>query len=176
MDLGLTEEQAALVDSFGALLSKSSSPERVRAAEPQGFDPDLWRTLTDTGVVVMALPEPDGGWGAQLLDLVLVAEQLGRSMAAAPVIEAQVAARLLARSGAAPEAVAAVVEGSSLTTLAVHPARDGVCDLVPGGAVSDRLVPGGGASARGRCHRRRRRTSAGPQGRLERAARRCALA
>jgi len=140
VDLGLTEEQAALVDSFGALLSKSSSPERVRATEPQGFDPDLWRTLTETGVVVMALPEPDGGWGAQLLDLVLVAEQLGRSMAAAPVIEAQVAARLLARSGAAPGAVAAVVEGSSLTTLAVHPARDGVCDLVPGGAVSDRLV------------------------------------
>ena len=140
VDLGLTEEQAALVDSFGALLSKSSSPERVRAAEPEGFDPDLWRTLNDTGVVVMALPEADGGWGAQLLDLALVAEQLGRSMAAAPVIEAQVAARLLARSGGAPEAVAAVVEGRSLTTLAVHPARGGVCDLVPGGAVCDHLV------------------------------------
>ena len=96
MDLGLSDEQRALVDSFAALLSKWSSTEQVRAAEPGGFDDALWRTLLETGALTMGVAEDKGGWGASLLDLALVAEQLGRAAASAPVIEAQVAARLLA--------------------------------------------------------------------------------
>ena len=49
----------------------------------------------------MAVAEAAGGWGASLLDLALVAEQLGRAAAPAPVLEAQVAARLLAAVGPA---------------------------------------------------------------------------
>ncbi len=44
----------------------------------------------------MAVPEAVGGWGASLLDLALVAEEVGRALAPAPVVETQVAARLLA--------------------------------------------------------------------------------
>ena len=103
MDLALSDEQRELVASFANLLAKESSPEQVRAAEPGGFDPDLWRTLRrhrrrDDG----AWPRTDGGWGASLLDLALVAELVGRAAAPAPVIEAQVAARLLAAVGSPP--------------------------------------------------------------------------
>ncbi len=90
MDLGLSEEQHQLVASFGDLLAKESSTERVRATEPGGFDPALWASLQETGAVTMAVPEAAGGWGASLVDLVLVAEQVGRALAPAPVIEAQV--------------------------------------------------------------------------------------
>ena len=61
--------------------------------------PGLWRELLGTGVLTMAVPEAAGGWGASLVDLALVAEQLGRAIAPAPVVEAQVAARLLAAVG-----------------------------------------------------------------------------
>ena len=44
----------------------------------------------------MAVPEEMGGYGASLLDLSLVAELHGRHVAPAPLIEAQVAVRLLA--------------------------------------------------------------------------------
>src|SRR4051794_18369508 len=91
VDLALSDEQQQLVSSFTNLLSKAASTERVRAAEPGGFDESLWRTLLDTGAVTMAVPEASGGWGASLLDLVLVAEQLGRTLAPAPLVEAQVA-------------------------------------------------------------------------------------
>ena len=142
MDLGRSDEQEQLVASFATLLAKSSSPEHVRSAEPGGFDARLWSTLVDTGAVVMGVPEGRGGWGASLVDLALVAEQVGRSAAPAPVLEAQVAARLLARLGTETARVAldAVLAGDDLVTLAVRPARHGVAALAPGGAVCDGLV------------------------------------
>ena len=45
----------------------------------------------------MAVDEAAGGWGASELELALIAEPFGRAVASAPVIEAQVAARLLAQ-------------------------------------------------------------------------------
>src|SRR3546814_17005747 len=81
----------------------------------------------------MAVGEEQGGWGASLLDLSLVAEQLGRRAAPAPLIEAQVAARLLA--SVAPQALDPVLEGEVLT-LSLHPPVGGVARLVPAGAVA----------------------------------------
>ena len=99
MDLKPSEEQQLLIDAFGALYAKESPPERVRAAEPSGHDPELWRRLQEVGALEMAVDEESGGWGASLLDLALVAEQHGRFLGSAPLLEAQVAARLLARVG-----------------------------------------------------------------------------
>jgi alkylation response protein AidB-like acyl-CoA dehydrogenase len=150
VDLALSDVQQELVAAFANLLAKSASPEQVRAAEPMGFDAGLWRTLGETGAVPMAVPERRGGWGATLLDLALVAEQLGRAVAPAPVIEAQVAARLLASIGspAALDALGPVLEGEQLVTLAVRSAVAGVAELVPAGAVCDALVVLDGASLR----------------------------
>jgi alkylation response protein AidB-like acyl-CoA dehydrogenase len=138
MEFGSTDEQRELVASFGGLLTKQSPPERVREAEPGGVDDRLWRSLQDVGVVTMALGEAHGGWGASLLDLALVAEEVGRAVAPAPVIEAQVAARLLARAGS--DALAQVLERRRIITIAVRPARAGAATLVPAGAVCDACV------------------------------------
>ena len=142
VDFGLDDEQRELVASFSNLLAKSSSPEQVRAAEPTGFDLGLWRTLLETGAVTMAVPEAQGGWGASLLDLALVAELIGRAAAPAPLLEAQVAARLLAAVGTAPAlaALEPVLEGDQLVSLALRPVRGGVAELAPAGAVCDALV------------------------------------
>jgi alkylation response protein AidB-like acyl-CoA dehydrogenase len=142
VDLGIDEEQRQLVASFNSLLSKASPPERVRAAEPGGVDEALWRSLQGIGAVTMAVPEARGGWGASLVDLALVAEQLGRALAPAPVIEAQVAARLLAAvaSGPALDALGRVVGEGELVTVAVRPPQGGVAALTPAGAVCDAAV------------------------------------
>lgn len=139
MDLRLTAEQEQLVGAYSSLLAKQATTERVRAAEPVGFDKALWDQLLETGVVAMAVPEADGGWGASLVDLALVAEQLGRFVAPAPVIEAQVAARLLARLGAS-DVLAHAVAGERLVTLAVRPASDAGARFVPVAAVADDAV------------------------------------
>ncbi len=142
MDLALDEEQAALVAAFADLLATHSSPDQVRAAEPAGFDPALWKALCEVGAVPMAVPEEQGGWGAGLLELELVAEQVGAAIAPAPVIEAQVAARLLAsvQSQAGQAALAAALDGGRLVTMAVRPATGATAGLVPAAAVADDAV------------------------------------
>lgn len=142
MDLGLTDVQQELVGSFRQLLEKEASPERVRAAEPSGFDPALWDTLVATGVVTMAVPEERGGWGASMVDLALVAEQLGRLAAPAPVIETQVASRMLAglEAVAAKETVGRVLAGEEMVTIALHAPVDRVARLVPGGATCSTVI------------------------------------
>jgi alkylation response protein AidB-like acyl-CoA dehydrogenase len=142
MDLRLSAEQDQLVGAFRSLYAKSATPEHVRKAEPLGFDRELWDRLLEVGVVAMGVPEERGGWGASPLDLVLVAEQHGRFVAPAPVVEAQVAARLLARldGRAASAALASVLADGRLVILALHPARDGRAGLVPAAAVAEQAV------------------------------------
>ncbi len=142
MDLHPSEEQRLLIEAFGALYGKESPPERVRAAEPLGHDAELWGRLLENGALEMAVDEGSGGWGASLLDLALVAEQHGRFLGSAPLLEAQVAARLLARTDGtvARSALTAVLANEQLTTVALHPPRAGVLTMVPSGAVADTVL------------------------------------
>ena len=135
MDLRLTDEQEQLVEALASLYGRHASPEQVRAAEPGGFDNALWAQLLGLGVVAMAVGEDDGGWGASVLDLALAAEQHGRAVAPAPAVEAQVAARLLARVDC--DELGAVLTGERLVTAALHPAAGGRATAVPAAAVAD---------------------------------------
>lgn len=137
MDLALTEEQTHLVAALADLYGTHSSPGRVRAAEPGGFDKGLWDQLLALGIVEMAVDE-DAEHRASEVDLVLAAEQQGRAVAPAPVIEAQVAARVLARTGST--VLPAVLAGERLVTFALHPAVGGAARAVPAGAVADDAV------------------------------------
>jgi alkylation response protein AidB-like acyl-CoA dehydrogenase len=142
VDLTLTGEQQQLVDSFAAIYARESSSERVRAAEPSGFDSRLWKALLETGAVEMAVDEADGGWGASALELALIAEQYGRAIASAPVVEAQVAARLLGRcaDAGATMLLRQALSGDKLVSFAPRAVRGGVLGLVPAGAVADAVV------------------------------------
>ncbi|HVX18502.1 MAG TPA: acyl-CoA dehydrogenase [Acidimicrobiales bacterium] len=138
----MTDEQAQLVDAFSALYAKESGTEAVRAAEPDGFAPSLWAKVSELGGVAMAVPEAAGGWGASMLDLGLVAEQQGRALASVPLIEGQVAARLLARADrpdAAP-VLADLLAGAAIGTVALHAPVGGEVRMLPAGLVSDHVV------------------------------------
>lgn len=138
-DYSLSEEQESLRDAFAAFFERECTSERVREAEPTGFDPHVWKRLNDMRMVAMGVPESAGGDGAGLVELSLLAEEFGRRLAPAPLIEAVVAARLLA--GAATgvaEWVAGAVSGDRLVTLALHPGAGP--QLLPAGAVADAVI------------------------------------
>ncbi len=139
MDLRPTNEQQQLIDAFARLYEDHATPVSVQEAESNGHDSSLWRQLIGAGVVEMALPETCGGYGASLLDLALVAEQHGRFVAPAPLVEVVVAARLLARVGAMAGRIdpADLSAGRRTVTIAVRPARGDQAKLVPAGAVAD---------------------------------------
>jgi alkylation response protein AidB-like acyl-CoA dehydrogenase len=142
VNLRLGEDQLLLRESFEELFAAESSPERVRAAEPLGFDAGLWKQLVETGAAFMRVPDALGGSGAGLLDAALVCELAGRHLASAPLAESIVATRLLAEipGEAARAALAQVIAGSAIATLAVAEPWDGEDPLVPGGAVADLVL------------------------------------
>lgn len=143
MDLRLSDEQTQLVASFTDLFGKHSSPEQVRESESVGLHDGLWSALREVGLVEMGLPESAGGWGATLLDLALVAEAAGVAVAPAPIVDAPVAARLLAaiEHDAARAALADCLDNGAIATTALHPATSGgMVRLVPAGAVARYVI------------------------------------
>jgi alkylation response protein AidB-like acyl-CoA dehydrogenase len=100
VDLSLSPEQRDIQKAFADVFAEQSSPQRVRSAEPQGFDQQLWHVLVGLDAVGIAIDENLGGAGAGLLELVLIAEEAGRRVACVPLVEAVLAARLLAWSPA----------------------------------------------------------------------------
>ncbi|MFE9327622.1 acyl-CoA dehydrogenase family protein [Nocardia sp. NPDC052278] len=94
---GGTPSAAELADlraGLRALLAKSLPTERVRKlAEGQLIDDALWRSLIDDfGLAAMAVPESLGGLGAGDLAMAVVAEELGRALAAIPFLSTTVLA------------------------------------------------------------------------------------
>ena len=126
----LSEVQTDIRDLFSDFFRRQSPTSVVRAAEPLGFDKDLWQRLITTGATGMAVPEDAGGGGSTLSDLVMVAEEVGRAIAPVPLLEHLVAAR------AHPDPT--LVSGERIAGFAPRPAdASGLWSLVPGGAVAD---------------------------------------
>ncbi|ULE33289.1 acyl-CoA dehydrogenase family protein [Mycobacterium sp. IDR2000157661] len=137
LDYSLSEDHQALQAAYKDFFATLCSIETVRAAEQSGFDKSLWERLCGMGASSMALPEDVGGDGATLVDLTLVAEEIGRSLAPVPWIDHVCAARLLGRLGVSdPD----VVSGKQIVGLDPrHGSAPGV-RLVPSGSVADHIV------------------------------------
>ena len=78
-DYALADEQSDLRAVLQQFFSDHSPAERVRAAEPLGFDRALWEQVVQVGISKLALPEEVGGQGAGLAELALAAEEVGRT-------------------------------------------------------------------------------------------------
>lgn len=136
-DYSLTEDHKALQAAYRQLLESHCSIETVWAAQETGFDKSLWERLCATGASSMAIGEEAGGDGATLVDLTLVAEELGRRLAPVPWIEHVCAARLTERLGAAE---ADVVEGSRILGLDAGPEPVTGPRLVASASIADGLI------------------------------------
>jgi len=139
MNFEPSEEQALMVESFARLLDVESSPARVRAAMPLGFDKTLWRGLAEIGGFGLRVPEAYGGLDLGLLDAALLMAEVGRTLASGPIAETIVAARVLAAAGE-DELLAAVLAGQAIVTIALHDAASRPSQWVVGGAVAHHVI------------------------------------
>ena len=137
---GLSESQTAVLDAFRTVFAGEAPLGAARAAEPLGFDADLWQHMQAIGAPALGLPESHDGAGVGTGDLVVMAEEVGRSIASVPLIEHTVAARVLARLDAPASLVAGLADGTAIATLALRPADASRWSLVPAGAVAHVVV------------------------------------
>jgi alkylation response protein AidB-like acyl-CoA dehydrogenase len=140
-DYSLSDDHKALQAAYKQFFKTHCPIETVRAAEASGVDKNLWERLSAMGATTMALPESVGGDGATLVDLTLVAEEIGRSLAPVPWIDHVCAARLLARLGALDsDAAADLVHGKQLAALdpQIHSVEGP--RLIPIGSIADHII------------------------------------
>jgi alkylation response protein AidB-like acyl-CoA dehydrogenase len=135
MKLDLTDDQRLLTESFSRLFREESTPARVRAAQPLGFDADLWRRLGELGAISMRSD------GFSLLDAALVMEEAGRWLAAVPLAESMIGTALLkAYGGAAADFATQPAAGRPVVTLALHEVVKGRKQVIPAGAIADVVI------------------------------------
>ena len=86
MHFDLTDEQTMLRDSLRRLLSDRYSFEdrKKYMALSEGYNPELWRTYADLGLLGLPFDEADGGFGGGAAETMLVSEELGRVLALEP--------------------------------------------------------------------------------------------
>jgi alkylation response protein AidB-like acyl-CoA dehydrogenase len=140
MNLSMTSDQLALADLFGKIFRTESTPARIRAAEPLGWDGRLWDIVTSAGAPTMALAESLGGGAASKSDLAVVAVEHGRHLAAVPLAEVLAATHLLAGLPAGHDLIPEIARGALLPTVCLRPVDGTVAPLVPAGAVADLVI------------------------------------
>src|SRR5438132_13253157 len=96
MDFGLTDEQRDIQRTARDLLAERSRPGRVRGlAEAGRSDDDLWRELSELGWLGIAVTEEHGGQGLGQIELSLLCEELGRTIAAVPFLPTVLASTVI---------------------------------------------------------------------------------
>ena len=98
MSIAITEDHRALASTVSDFLGKHGVLPAARAlleAETEQL-PAFWGELADVGWLGLHLPEEHGGSGFGLPELVIVAEELGRSVAPGPFVPTAIASAVIA--------------------------------------------------------------------------------
>jgi alkylation response protein AidB-like acyl-CoA dehydrogenase len=105
VDFALDESQEMLRRTLREFMQREYPPAAVRAAETteRGYDPGVYRRLSELGVLGLGLPEAAGGAGGWV-DLAVFYEEAGRALLASPHLSSVVlGGGLLARHGSAAQ-------------------------------------------------------------------------
>ncbi len=100
MNFALTDEQMLLREAARGALSRHKTIEAARQAlEDPGALPDLWPMAVEAGWPGLLIDEEHGGAGLEAFDALLVAEELGRVLAAVPLLGLLPATAILNAAG-----------------------------------------------------------------------------
>jgi alkylation response protein AidB-like acyl-CoA dehydrogenase len=142
MDFGLTDDQREIQRTARELLAERARPERVRAhAEAGRLDEELWRELCELGWPGIAIAEQHGGQGLGLVELTILCEELGRTVAPVPLLSTVLASTVIGQAGSEEQCarwLAGLAGGELIGALGT--AHDGVAEFVVGAPSAQLLV------------------------------------
>src|SRR6201990_94183 len=125
MNFDFSDDQKQLRDAARKFLAEQCTPKAWRAVldGKEAFSRALWKGLAEMGFLGVAMPEAFGGAGAGHLELCVIAEEVGRSLAPVPfssTVYLAAEAILLAGSDAQKRKwLPAIASGSAVGTLAL---------------------------------------------------------
>jgi alkylation response protein AidB-like acyl-CoA dehydrogenase len=123
LDFGFSEEQEMLRQSARSLLERECPSAQVRQMmeDERGYSPELWRKMAGLGWLGLVLPEEHGGAGLNYVDLVVVAEEMGRVLLPSPFIWTLMFAEAISRAGSDEQKrrfLSAIASGELVATTA----------------------------------------------------------
>jgi len=131
MDVKLNEDQIEIARQARRFCENESSMDYVRAMfeDDRGFTDGFWAKQAEMGWMAMCVPEAYGGLAMSLMDLAVVLEEMGRSLAPGPFFSTVLLAAegiLAAGSDSQKEAYLAAMAGGEMKgTLALYEADGG---------------------------------------------------
>lgn len=123
-----TEDETMLRDAARGFLADAAPVANLRANRDQGrpFDTGLWREMVQMGWVGVLVPEAQGGADMGHRAAGILAEEMGRTLAASPFISSAVMAATTLRAAAsqqAEQALTAITEGRLIYAVALDEGR-----------------------------------------------------
>jgi len=119
------DERAAIRESFARLLTDQCSEDDVRRTMEveAGYDPALWQSMADMGILGLIVAPEYGGIGAGPVEVEMIMEEAGARLLAGPLLSSAVlAAGLLSASkdtGAQSRLLPALASGEQKATVAL---------------------------------------------------------
>ena len=142
MDFGFTDDQREIQRTARELLTGRATPARVREhAEARTTDAALWRELAELGWAGIAVSEEYGGQGLGQIELSILCEELGRSLAPVPFLPSALAATVIEQAGSQEQRerwLPGLASGETIGALGT--AVDGAAELVIGGVDAQVIV------------------------------------
>ena len=125
MEFRPSPAQQILISTARAFLRQHCPPELVQrlALDERGFDETLWRRMAELGWPGLLIPLELGGSGGSLLDVILLAEEMGRAALPGPFVPSAVVATSLVLAAGSPaqhkRLLPALAAGERVATLAL---------------------------------------------------------
>ncbi len=128
MNFGFSEEQELLRKTARDFLAEHAPMKRVREVMEgeSGYASEVWGQMAELGWTGLALPESLGGAGLGLIELVLVVEELGRSLTPVPFLPTVIASDAILSVGdddQKTEWLTRIAAGRAIASLAITEAR-----------------------------------------------------
>jgi alkylation response protein AidB-like acyl-CoA dehydrogenase len=101
MDFNFKEEQLQLADALKRWIARDYDAERRRAivASSAGVSDAAWATLAELGLMALPLPEAQGGFDGDAVDMFVVMQELGRGLVVEPYFATMLGAEFLKLGG-----------------------------------------------------------------------------
>ncbi|KUJ86248.1 acyl-CoA dehydrogenase [Ruegeria marisrubri] len=119
-----SEEETLLADAARGFLDDAAPVSRLREMRDAGktYDPELWKSMVDMGWAGILVPESAGGSDMGHAAACVLAEEMGKTLAASPFLSTAVIAATALRQVTdqrASEALARIASGDATYALAV---------------------------------------------------------
>ena len=147
MNFDFSDEQVLLQEQARKFLADTCPAEVVRRAldEDAPYNTELWQGIVEMGWTAATIPEEFGGLGLSYLELVVIAEELGRAVAPVPFSSSvYLATEALLLAGSEEQKslwLPKLAEGSAIGTFALAEGQgryspDGIKTVFSGGKLS----------------------------------------